>query len=656
MKTLFLLTTAGLLFLIAIACAAPGNNSSIADEEEILPALSSPAPGQRDKAGLLYYSQAALRPYSSKSELLFDLAALGNIQFDKAVAEEIKKGITIAPVIPEIITNDGGVANSLTNDAGTVTPPADVVVSSATRGSDFETNNQVAGVDEGDILKTDGTYIYIAEENSIVSMNTAGVLLGRVPCTGVSQILISDKNLYALGSGTLSRYQRKSDGTLRYLEEKFIENSTYTSNNFRKNNDSVILVAGRSLYFNILPIMSALNRSHPEYQTLSDELYRERAEALRTQIVSNFQQLFIKNTFYKDIETLRDEDLKDFMPLTNFSFLSPNTESDDEHPGYLPDSIIDLYSFPLDKVFSTASSVHQFSMGSSYDIPVYLNQNRAIIAQRGYSWWRTNSNPLAGDTLITTFQLNADGIIPEAAGRVEGMVDKQFNMDIHEGILRVSSCIQPRPWWWSWWNSDNSRAPRTAESLVTTFRFNDRSLEQIGQVRGIGIGENLFASRFDGDKAYLVTFRQIDPFFVIDLSDPQQPAIAGELHLPGFSTYLHPIDNDRVLAVGQGGSGFKLSLFDVSDSAHPQESDNILSSNYGYSPASWDHHAFRYISQRETLVLPVNTYDASTYHYYTHFKIIHIEEDQSLSEEGEIIPTGEQTNYSYSFYRNFLIG
>jgi hypothetical protein len=141
----------------------------------------------------------------------------------------------------------------------------------------------------------------------------------------------------------------------------------------------------------------------------------------------------------------------------------------------------------------------------------------------------------------------------------------------------------------------------------------------IGQLGGIGRGERVYAVRFIDDLAYVVTFRQVDPLHVIDLSNPEQPVLRGELHIPGYSSYLHPIGDGLLMGIGQDATdqgqilGMQVSIFDVSDPADPRRLHHH-SLGQGWSQAEWDHHAFLYDAQRRLAVMPfeTSTWDEAT--------------------------------------------
>lgn len=154
-------------------------------------------------------------------------------------------------------------------------------------------------------------------------------------------------------------------------------------------------------------------------------------------------------------------------------------------------------------------------------------------------------------------------------------------------------------------------------SSAAVYVLNEK-LALVGSVEGIAPGEMIQTSRFIGDRGYVVTFRRVDPLFVLDMKDPTHPAVVGELTLPGFSQYLQAVDATHLIGIGVDGtdagrvSGFKLSLFDVSDPARPFEVDNVTFGPSAYSEAQYDHHAVLYIESRGLLVLPIQIYNYGT--------------------------------------------
>jgi len=198
-----------------------------------------------------------------------------------------------------------------------------------------------------------------------------------------------------------------------------------------------------------------------------------------------------------------------------------------------------------------------------------------------------------------------------ASGRVPGYLLGQWAMSEQDGFLRVASTTES-PW--------TGFQPGRTQSLVTVLEEIDGRLEVAGQVAGLGIDERIYAVRFIGDTGFVVTFRQTDPLYTIDLSDPTRPEVVGELKIPGYSAYLHPIGDGLLLGVGQDADengrvkGTQVTVFDVSDPESPRQLHKMTLAN-GYSEAEWDHHAFLYWPATGLTVLPVQTWspDGSDY-------------------------------------------
>jgi uncharacterized secreted protein with C-terminal beta-propeller domain len=213
----------------------------------------------------------------------------------------------------------------------------------------------------------------------------------------------------------------------------------------------------------------------------------------------------------------------------------------------------------------------------------------------------------AGDTQIHRFATSdAGGTAYASSGEVPGRLLGQFAMSEEDGVLRVASTTGD-----TW-----TDGPGESESMITTLGESDGRLEKIGQVGGLGRGEEIYAVRFIGDRGYVVTFEQTDPLYTVDLSDPENPETTGALKIPGYSAYLHPVADGRLLGIGQSGTdsgtitGAQASLFDVADPGHPERLDalDLSDGRYGSASTEWDHHAFLYSPQHSMAVVPVQSY------------------------------------------------
>lgn len=198
------------------------------------------------------------------------------------------------------------------------------------------------------------------------------------------------------------------------------------------------------------------------------------------------------------------------------------------------------------------------------------------------------------------------GIEPlyQGSGQVGGGLLNQFSLDDQDGYLRVATTAQ----------RSNGYETKQDNHVFVMHQERD-ALRIVGNVGALAEGERIYSARFLGNKGYVVTFREVDPLFSIDFSDPRNPRVTGELKIPGFSSYIHPLDASHLLTIGRdtqdGGGrvtrgGLKLEIFDVSDPAHPASTQRWVddADRYGYSDAENNHKAFTYFRERNLLAFP----------------------------------------------------
>lgn len=218
-------------------------------------------------------------------------------------------------------------------------------------------------------------------------------------------------------------------------------------------------------------------------------------------------------------------------------------------------------------------------------------------------------------TAVHTFDItNATEASYVASGAVPGHLLNQYSLSEHDGYLRVATTAGS-PW--------GGGPAGESESMITVLGLDGRALVTAGEVRGLGKGEQIQAVRFLGDKGYVVTFRQTDPLYVVDMADPTRPRLAGELKIPGFSSYLHPVDDGHLLGVGTDGDeqgntfGTVVSMFDVTNPTEPArtaklsvgpegEGSNGFGNDGSWTPVSSDARAFTWWESKA--VVPVSWY------------------------------------------------
>jgi uncharacterized secreted protein with C-terminal beta-propeller domain len=180
------------------------------------------------------------------------------------------------------------------------------------------------------------------------------------------------------------------------------------------------------------------------------------------------------------------------------------------------------------------------------------------------------------------------GLSTAATGTVPGRVNDQFSFDVHDGHLRVATTVGEG---------------HSIESANDVYVLDVANLSVEGQVTGMGEGQRVYGVRFVGDTGYVITYRQVDPLHVVDLSDPSNPTETGTLKLPGFSRYLHPLEDGRVLGIGEEDGQVKAVVFDVSDPTDPRvERSRVLEADY--SEAGRNHHAFTRDAKYGVFFLP----------------------------------------------------
>lgn len=289
---------------------------------------------------------------------------------------------------------------------------------------------------------------------------------------------------------------------------------------------------------------------------------------------------------------------------------------------------------------------------------VYLASNR----EDDGAWWGVETETAEDATDIHRFTLKpSDGLHAySGSGAVKGHALDQFSMSEYEGTLRIATTV--------------GHVSRSASSEVYSNVFildaASPDLSVLGAVENIAPGEEIYAARFIGTRGYVVTFEKVDPLFVLDLADPENPVLAGELTMPGYSTYLHPMADGRLIGFGKDAEdagtfswyqGLKLGVYDVTDATTPSIVDELIIGSRGSdSAALYDHHAFNFDAATGILALPVSLYeggsggsDTGDFAYLgVHFYAVSSDEDiTSLAE----VPTST-TSYCDVPQRTVMIG
>ena len=453
-------------------------------------------------------------------------------------------------------------------------------------GSFSSTNTQEVGVDEGDIVETNGTEVFVAGQDGvrIIDVASARVLDQLDLPQGTHQLLLDGKRLLVVTAPwtgvedtIVSLFDVADPSNASLVRRSHLEGRVVAS---RAIDGTARLVLSSSIAVR-LPFV------YPDQFGLDeDRALEENQRIIRDSSVEQWMpRLFEENGDGSFGEMSASLDCANVAAPREFAGL-----------GISWIATLDMRS--------GSSPIGSAGIVSNSDV-VYASTSNIYLATQAWDWFNPTADIAAPTqqppTLIHQFALGPNATAEwVASGEVPGRLLNQFSMGEFEGDLRVASTI------------DDVTGTGSSESAVTVLRPQSGELVQIGQVKGLGITEQIYAVRFIGAQAYVVTFRQTDPLYVIDLADPTNPRVTGELKIPGYSAYLHPVGDGLLLGVGQNAdlsgrtTGTQLSLFDVSDPANPRQLSTLPIG--GYSEAEWDHKAFLYWPEDGTIVIPTSPF------------------------------------------------
>lgn len=471
------------------------------------------------------------------------------------------------------------------------------------------TNNQEVGVDEVDIVKTDGDYIYVVEGSELIIVDSwpvedtsviSRVELGSVQQYGNGLFLDGDQVVtfsttwYDQGlserwwAGTKINWidvsdrahpvvTRTTDVEGYLADARMIDGDVYAVYNTWMD---IPEEAWELLWSEDGPTLPEHDWEAPE-----EEQDKIRDEARR-----------ILQPYVDAI--MADEDVTDMLPMMRDQRAGvPNaniTPMHACHELYRPGEISQHSVLTVQHLDLDAGKLHHTGVLSD-GWEVYASQDNLYVGQSSWwSWWGWGDLDMR--TTIHKFALKGQHPRYVASGAVPGWTLNQFSMSEYQGDLRVATT--ETDWWWGTEGGQEGSAFSVLRDAGNGYMY------PIGMLRGIQPGEWITSVRMQGPKAYMVTFERTDPLFTIDARDPFEPKLVGELELPGFSSYLHPMGDDHLLAVGQSGTwdgvidGLAITVFDVSDFTNPKVAHELTfrypDGGWAWSEALWDHHAFTY--------------------------------------------------------------
>lgn len=271
-----------------------------------------------------------------------------------------------------------------------------------------------------------------------------------------------------------------------------------------------------------------------------------------------------------------------------YSFVSQNA---DMYPQYLVDKLAKLQGYDIStqaKMMEVTSLFSKLTMGMSDDKRLAYENN---MQNRMKKFMLGHARELEKTGIV---KVNIGNFDIEATGDVPGKVLNQFALDEYKGDLRIATTVGQNSWFGNF--------GQLTQSFSDVYVLN-RNLRMLGSVKDLGKTERIYSVRFLADRGYVVTFRQTDPFYVLDLSNSSNPQIKGELKIPGYSSYLHPLSKDLLVGIGKEDNFVKISLFDVTSPENPQEVDKFITTEY-WSEALNNHHAFLTDEKHQVFFMP----------------------------------------------------
>ncbi len=497
------------------------------------------------------------------------------------------------------------------------------------------TNTQEAGVNEADIIKTDGNYLYVlagqeliivdawpAEDMHVVSRATVEgtpvamylkadrvMVISRVVSDSRTEQLDTARQSLVLRSVVLDPYggpvgQNQSKITVfdvadrtspQVLQETYLDGRYEDS---RAIGDRAYIVLRNSMpdlpppTFECLPIeppVATLDSYAPtERCTYEDEAaYRARLASVPFDAVPEY---LTRVTTGAGVAESAGELLD--RGLVYAAFDAPGDD-------LVTVVMIDAGGIEVGPPVTT-------SVVGSKSI-VYGSAESLYVVTSNSTGWSYRSWSAGDSSQIFKIDLGDDGVELAAVGEVPGSALNQFSMDEDDGQFRIVTTSGGGGWGWG-----------SFTNQLFIMEQTDERLEVVGSLEGFAPDERVYSARFIGDRAYVVTFRNTDPLFTFDLADPTAPRLVGELIIPGFSTYLHPYDEDHLIALGRHVDwneplALQLAMFDVTDLANPQRTHvySFGTNQWGEfwaegSEAERDHHAFSFFAGYDVVALPVS--------------------------------------------------
>lgn len=475
------------------------------------------------------------------------------------------------------------------------------------------TNNQVSNVEEADIVKTDGNYIYYVTNNKLIIIdnkdpkNLKETYKEDYKDSNFSpqEIYIYNSKLVVLGNTYISSRDDLKTFTNSTMDCVSYNNKTKAIIYDISNKENVSQVRELELTGNLLSsrmINDCLYIVSNQYINTYRILKREISEFNGDE----YKPVYRDTAISKEEKKIEYNQIECFDEISSANFLTIagiNVNNNEE------------------------ANIKTF-LGSGSEI--YVSENNMYIAKNNINYNYSTREMQSNSTKILKLSLNNTDIDYKAEADIPGYINNQFSMDESNGTFKIATTIGAQ------WVINE----KTTNSLFIL----DENLEELGRIEELAKGEKIYSVRYTNDRAYIVTYKQVDPLFVIDISDSKNPTLLGELKIEGYSTYLHPYDENHLIGFGYDTkfngrttttNGLKMVMFDITDLSNPKELFKVeIGDRYTSSSLLYNHKALLFSKEKNIIGFPINSYKNKSIYKA---QIYNIDLENGFTLKGEII-------------------
>ena len=494
--------------------------------------------------------------------------------------------------------------------ASTAMPTA-IADTAATPVSHSDTNIQVAGVDESDSVKVaDDGYIYQIHNNQIRVIKGFPI----VELSETATIKFADENFYPTGIYVQNGKLVVLGSTWKMLNTPQVQpvvsskmavpiGGIWWGGYIPQTSQTRAFIFDMSDHANPKSVRDvAIDGDYLDSRRIGDVLYFVARTYPRYYMMgSNVKNAFLMKTtemLPTIIDTKKGKTATRTMSVTDVSYLPDFVE-----PDYVVVASLNLQN--PDKALTTKAYLGAGEL-------VYSSLNNLYLSASKYNFDNSTADAIPQDivsTQIYKFNIDKGAVNFAAVGQVPGTALNRFSMDEHGDYFRIATTTQ------NWANGTNT----STNALFVL----DKTMQTVGELEDLAKGERIYSTRFMGNRCYIVTFKQVDPLFAIDLSVPEKPFVAGELKIPGYSEYLHPYDENHLIGFGHDATtynygygdvsiplGLKMALFDVSDMNSPKELYSVKIGDKGTNtPLTYDAKALYWDAEKKLFGFPVDLHE-----------------------------------------------